>query len=84
MRAEATSSPPEDELIDGEPNLDTPAVGDPISHGQIIDLWKSLRSDGHRDYTLENLLRGARVYVPPPPPKAEPVGYPASGTPFTV
>lgn len=30
MRAEATSSPPEDELIDGEPNLDTPAVGDPI------------------------------------------------------
>lgn len=58
---------------EGEPALDEPAVGKPISHGQIVDLWKKLKLAGEEEYTLENLLRGARVYVPPPPPRKEPV-----------
>lgn len=70
----AGDSAKEEELPDGEPNLENPSVGDPISHGQIIDLWRNLRSYGHRDFRLESLLRGAKVYVSPPPPKAEPVG----------
>jgi hypothetical protein len=56
-----------------EPTLDEAAVGNPISHGQIVDLWKKLREAGAREYTLENLLRGARIYVPAPPPKPKPV-----------
>jgi len=72
----AGDSAKEEELPDGEPNLENPSVGDPISHGQIIDLWRNLRCHGHRDCRLESLLRGAKVYVSPPPPKAEPVGRP--------
>lgn len=55
-----------------EPSLEAPAPGKPISHGQILDLWRHLRDD-HADYTLEKLLLGARVYITPPPPKPEPV-----------
>lgn len=73
-RTEATGDSAKEELQDGEPNLENPSVGDPISHDQIIDIWKDLRSRGHRNCRLETLLRGAKVYVPPPPPKAEPVG----------
>ncbi|UNI17573.1 hypothetical protein JDV02_003905 [Purpureocillium takamizusanense] len=51
----------------GEPSLANPAVGKPISHGQIVDLWRRRPSS-----SLEQLLLGARVYVPPPPPKPEP------------
>ncbi|KAI0148647.1 endoplasmic reticulum-based factor for assembly of V-ATPase-domain-containing protein [Xylariaceae sp. FL1272] len=54
-----------------DPSLENPAVGNPINHGQIIDIWKSLRGKGHADYSLEQLLRGSTIYVPPPPPKAE-------------
>lgn len=54
-------------------DLDAPAVGNPISHGQIVDLYRQLVSSGDSEYTLESLLRGAKVYVPPPPPKPEPV-----------
>lgn len=56
-----------------EPTLTDPAVGKPISHGQIIDLWKRLRANGHSGQSLEGLLRGAAIYSPPPPPKPEPV-----------
>ncbi|GKT64106.1 vacuolar h+-atpase assembly protein [Colletotrichum tofieldiae] len=56
----------------GEPTPEKPAVGDPITHGQILDLWKGLRSEGVEGFSLEGLLRGARVYIPPPPPKPEP------------
>lgn len=52
-----------------EPPLEDPAVGKPISHGQIVDLWQKLRPSS----SLEQLLQGARVYIPPPPPKPEPV-----------
>ena len=55
-----------------EPSLDEPAVGKPISHGQILDLSTNLRPR-HPSHSLERLLQGARVYVPPPPPRPEPV-----------
>lgn len=58
---------------EGEPSLDGAAVGNPISHSQIIHLWTALRDAGQKEYTLETLLRGSKVYVPPPPPKPEPV-----------
>ncbi|OIW26612.1 hypothetical protein CONLIGDRAFT_655976 [Coniochaeta ligniaria NRRL 30616] len=64
------AKPPADR--NDEPTLDNPAVGQPISHGQIVDLWRKLREAGEKDYTLENLLRGAKVFVPPPLPKPEP------------
>lgn len=56
-----------------EPSLDSPAAGQPISHGQIVDLCRKLREAGDNEYTLETLLRGAKIYVAPPPPKPEPV-----------
>ncbi|KAK8050781.1 hypothetical protein PG994_012511, partial [Apiospora phragmitis] len=56
--------------VSSEPSLADAAVGKPISHGQIIDLWKQLKSLGHSKYSLEELLRGASVYIPPPPPEA--------------
>ncbi|KAJ3530283.1 hypothetical protein NM208_g9398 [Fusarium decemcellulare] len=55
-----------------EPSLNDPELGKPISHGQIVDLWKNLRAQGNSSYTLEQLLRGAFIYIPPPPPKPEP------------
>nr|RBQ98133.1 hypothetical protein FVER53263_11618 [Fusarium verticillioides] len=55
-----------------EPTLDDPKLGNPMSHGQIIDLWKQLKAQGNSNFTLEQLLRGASVYIPPPPPKPEP------------
>ncbi|KAI5863837.1 endoplasmic reticulum-based factor for assembly of V-ATPase-domain-containing protein [Durotheca rogersii] len=54
-----------------DPSLRGPAVGNPIAHGQIIDIWKRSRSEGHGT-RLEDLLRGATIYIPPPPPKPEP------------
>ncbi|KAG4282453.1 hypothetical protein FPRO06_09126 [Fusarium proliferatum] len=55
-----------------EPTSDGPKLGNPISHGQIVDLWKQLKAQGNSNFTLEQLLRGASVYIPPPPPKPEP------------
>ncbi|KAI7765480.1 hypothetical protein LZL87_007231 [Fusarium oxysporum] len=55
-----------------EPSLDEPKLGNPISHGQIVDLWKQLKAQGNSNFTLEQLLCGASVYIPPPPPKPEP------------
>ena len=56
-----------------EPSLESPALGKPISHSQILDLWRELREQKKTEYTLEKLLHGASVYIPPPPPKPEPV-----------
>jgi hypothetical protein len=58
---------------DGEPSLENPIIGDPISHSQVVDIWRSLHIAGHKNYTLEILLKGSRVYVPPPPPKPQQV-----------
>lgn len=67
-----------------EPSLDKPATGNPITHGQIIAIskaWKEIQTNVTNDdpdtivsYHLDDLLRGSKVYVEPPKPKAEPVG----------
>jgi hypothetical protein len=56
-----------------EPSLVNPCLGNPISHGQVIDLSMQLREGGFEPYRLEDLLRGSNVYIAPPPPKSEPV-----------
>lgn len=69
---------------EAEPSLQHPAIGKPISHGQIIQLWKLLKDHDAQSYTLENLLWGARVYVPPAPVKPEPVRPFLSCLPTTI
>jgi len=65
--------PGEDEVRTAqEPSLSEPAIDKPISHGQVIDISRQLKSMGHSAYHLDNLLRGSRVHIPPPPPKPEP------------
>ncbi|OAA59607.1 ATPase, vacuolar ER assembly factor, Vma12 [Niveomyces insectorum RCEF 264] len=75
-----TANDEDDEDDEDEPPVDLgdPAVGRPISHRQVLQLWKTLSNrpqktaaDSHRA-TLEALLVGAAVYVPPPPPKPQP------------
>src|SRR3954471_151278 len=56
-----------------EPSLSNPKLGNPISHGQVVDLWKEMKARKLSPSNLDTLLRGARVYIPPPKPKAEPV-----------
>lgn len=72
------------ETLDGasEPSLEKPAQGKPITHGQIIAISKTLKETtidatngklhNQVSYHLDDLLRGSRVYVEPPKPKAEP------------
>ncbi|KAK3904642.1 endoplasmic reticulum-based factor for assembly of V-ATPase-domain-containing protein [Staphylotrichum tortipilum] len=55
-----------------EPELAHAAVGRAVSHGQVVHLWKSLAAAGHGEYTLETLLKGSSIYVPPPAAKPEP------------
>ncbi|KAL9100438.1 MAG: hypothetical protein Q9163_004183 [Psora crenata] len=73
-------------LADGDDIMDAPdqepAVGKPISHGQLIELSRRLKkATGDRrneeygpspSHTLDQLLRGSQVYVEPPKPRAEP------------
>lgn len=59
-----------------EPSLSSPAVGRPISHGQVISLSQELKRLAISPSNLDVLLRGARIYVPRPPPKPEPVCIP--------
>jgi hypothetical protein len=56
-----------------EPSVSDPKVGNPISHGQVIDISKQMRTEALQPSRLEELLRGSRVYIPPPKPKPEPV-----------
>jgi hypothetical protein len=78
-----------------DPSLADPAVGNPVSHGQLIGLSKLLRKyadkvsekDGEGTpvaYTLDSLLRGSTFYVPPPPPKKAPVSSYAVTSIITV
>jgi len=62
-----------------EPSLSGPAIGKPISHGQVMDISRQLKIRGHSSYHLDILLRGSRVYVPPLPPKPEPVSLTQEG-----
>ncbi|CAN8105462.1 unnamed protein product [Discula destructiva] len=64
-------APRERQTQDGDTTLEEPAVGKPISHAQIISLWEDLEEHDGVKYSLESLLRGAAVYIPPPPPKPE-------------
>ncbi|KAK3689651.1 endoplasmic reticulum-based factor for assembly of V-ATPase-domain-containing protein [Podospora appendiculata] len=57
---------------DGDPSLDCARIGNPISHHQIVHLLTRLKSEGRAEFSLEKLLKGSKVYVPPPPPKTEP------------
>jgi hypothetical protein len=70
--------------LPGEPSLEAPAKGNPISHGQLIDISNFLktnasrlqlvRSDGSLIPThLSDLLKGCSTYTPPKTPPAEPV-----------
>lgn len=56
-----------------DPCVEDPAVGKPISHGQILHTIKTLRAKGHSGFRLEAMLRGSALYVPPPPPKPQQV-----------
>ncbi|RMY72166.1 hypothetical protein D0863_04688 [Hortaea werneckii] len=55
-------------------------VGSPIEHHRLVALSKALversKVDGHEAggarYRLDNILRGAKLYQPPPLPKKEP------------
>jgi TMEM199 family protein len=64
-----------DTEVQSQSPLNEPATGKPISHGQVIELWKALKLSEAASFriSLEELLRGSQVYVPPPPPKPEPV-----------
>lgn len=75
LRNEARPQEEKPPLQKDEPSLDGAAVGNPVSHSQVLDIWTALGGSGNRDrpYTLEMLLRGSRAYVPPPPPEPEPV-----------
>ena len=66
------------------PSLDQPVEGNPISHGQLIEISKRLKQlreeakyrEAHDDNMvchLDDLLRGSRIYVEPAKPKIEPV-----------
>lgn len=57
------------------------SIDGPISHSQLITLASyfvasqssSSLSPSSSDHTLNELLRGTKVYIPPPPPKPQPV-----------
>ncbi|OJJ72723.1 hypothetical protein ASPBRDRAFT_54529 [Aspergillus brasiliensis CBS 101740] len=59
---------------------DTLNLEDPISHDQLIRIARYFRqsdasntpANTDRSRTLDSLLRGTKVYVPPPPKKPEP------------
>ncbi|KAI9801684.1 MAG: hypothetical protein M1833_002366 [Piccolia ochrophora] len=66
-----------DKLAESEPSLACPAVGNPISHGQFIDIAGRLRDlapKSGESASLELLLRGSQVYIPPP--RSNPVPTP--------
>lgn len=56
-----------------EPSLYNPKVGNPISHGQVVDIARDMKARRIQPSGLEALLKGSRVYVPAPLPKLEPV-----------
>lgn len=83
QQPEATEDASEATQTPDEVSLEEPETGKPISHGQIVNLWKKLRAQGDSSHSLEELLRGARIYIPPPAPKPEPVSFPMTGCTIT-
>jgi len=66
-------------VAEGEPSLNDPEVGRPITHGQLIEVVRTLNkrhgeTQNSTDHAigLEDVLKGSKVYVPPPKSKAEP------------
>ena len=64
--------------LPSEPSLRDAKLGDPIAHGQIIGLSKCFNDQfGHRqnkdpkNYSLDALLKGSRIYFEPPQQKSE-------------
>lgn len=71
---EETVNSESETILNDEPSLQNPIIGNPISHSQIIDIWKKLKKqENNNGSSLEGLLTGAMVYIPPLPPKPEPV-----------
>ena len=85
---------PEDLSEASETSLNKPTLGNPITHGQIISISQALRKIRSQpthgvvntdvSYHLDDLLRGSKVYVDPPKPKAEPVGSTDLEFPYAV
>lgn len=67
---------------DGEPDLRDPIVGGPVAHGQLIDITNALKKYSADEASvdcasdLETILRGSKIYTPPPKPKPEKVRLP--------
>ena len=69
--------------FDDHPHLGEPAIGKPISHGQILAISRKLKqleegtcyldSEDVLSWHLDELLRGSQVYIEPPKPRSEPV-----------
>ncbi|OGM44667.1 hypothetical protein ABOM_007470 [Aspergillus bombycis] len=54
---------------------DNPSLDSPITHDQLIRLSRYFRTENgisNSARSLNSLLHGTKVYVPPPPPKPEP------------
>jgi len=78
QKSEELDQPPACESTD-EPSLAQPEVGAPISHGQLIDIVKALKTQHEKSQDisrgridLDTLLKGSQVYVPPPKPSPAP------------
>lgn len=71
--------PSDGQNVADEPSLDQPSVGDPISHAQLIEIARFLKEHGEASssenisFRLDALLKGSKIYTPPPQPKPEPV-----------
>ncbi|KAL8713971.1 MAG: hypothetical protein Q9220_002117 [cf. Caloplaca sp. 1 TL-2023] len=63
---------------DAEPELGRPAIGRPITHTQVIKISKLLKNTQSSKVgegtasSLDDLLRGSKIYVEPPKQKTEP------------
>ncbi|ETN42594.1 uncharacterized protein HMPREF1541_01751 [Cyphellophora europaea CBS 101466] len=62
----AISSIPPSALPSDLPDI----AGAPIAHNTLVAIARLARQHG-ADYTLDSLLKGSRVYVPPPAPKPQ-------------
>jgi len=58
--------------IPADPSLSSPKVGNSISHGQVINISRAMKAQRLQPCSLELLLKGSRVYIPPPTPKPDP------------
>lgn len=69
-----------------QPLLESPKVGDPISHFQILTISRTLKPKGDLPqsipFHLDDLLRGSKIYHEPPPPRPEPVRCHRKSTPI--